>query len=166
MTVFAHLPIYGLEDLGLVPRGEAGRFIAERNIAPAASCRSTPTAAASPTCIPACTACTRCRRACAPPKSLTPRSRSATASAACSPPPAPSSCRTSRRKTQNRGGTWVPPSSILSGITEPLSRRPFDRGWQAIWAKLDQTPTFRCSVDPLRSGHAVRPLFDFNSETP
>jgi hypothetical protein len=59
MTVFAHLPIYGLEDLGLVPRGEAGRFIAERNIAPAASCRSTSTAAASPTCIPACTACTQ-----------------------------------------------------------------------------------------------------------
>ena len=32
---FAHLPIYGLEDLGFVPRGEAGRFIAERNTAPA-----------------------------------------------------------------------------------------------------------------------------------
>jgi len=31
---FAHLPIYGLEDLGFVPRGEAGRFIAERNTAP------------------------------------------------------------------------------------------------------------------------------------
>jgi acetyl-CoA acetyltransferase len=31
---FAHLPIYGLEDLGFVPRGEAGAFIAERNIAP------------------------------------------------------------------------------------------------------------------------------------
>jgi acetyl-CoA acetyltransferase len=26
---FAHLPIYGLEDLGFVPRGEAGPFIAE-----------------------------------------------------------------------------------------------------------------------------------------
>jgi acetyl-CoA acetyltransferase len=26
---FAHLPIYGLEDLGFVPRGEAGAFIAE-----------------------------------------------------------------------------------------------------------------------------------------
>jgi len=24
---FAHLPIYGLEDLGFVPRGEAGDFI-------------------------------------------------------------------------------------------------------------------------------------------
>jgi acetyl-CoA acetyltransferase len=31
---FAHLPLYGLEDLGFVPRGEAGRFIAERNTAP------------------------------------------------------------------------------------------------------------------------------------
>jgi hypothetical protein len=31
---FAHLPIYGVEDLGFVPRGEAGRFIAERNTAP------------------------------------------------------------------------------------------------------------------------------------
>jgi hypothetical protein len=33
---FAHLPIYGLEDLGFVPRGEAGRFIVERNTAPGA----------------------------------------------------------------------------------------------------------------------------------
>src|SRR5262249_17077054 len=31
---FTHLPIYGLEDLGFVPRGEAGTFIAERNTAP------------------------------------------------------------------------------------------------------------------------------------
>ncbi len=31
---FAHLPLYGLEDLGFVPRGEAGRFIAGRNTAP------------------------------------------------------------------------------------------------------------------------------------
>src|ERR1700737_603429 len=28
------LPIYGLEDLGFVPRGEAGTVIAERNTAP------------------------------------------------------------------------------------------------------------------------------------
>jgi hypothetical protein len=28
------LPIYGLEDLGFVPRGEAGAFIAERYTAP------------------------------------------------------------------------------------------------------------------------------------
>jgi acetyl-CoA acetyltransferase len=34
---FAHLPIYGLEDLGFVPRGEAGAFIAERNTAPGAN---------------------------------------------------------------------------------------------------------------------------------
>jgi acetyl-CoA acetyltransferase len=31
---FAHLPIYGLEDLGFAPRGDAGAFIAERNTAP------------------------------------------------------------------------------------------------------------------------------------
>jgi acetyl-CoA acetyltransferase len=31
---FAHLPLYGLEDLGFVPRGEAGRFIEARNTAP------------------------------------------------------------------------------------------------------------------------------------
>jgi acetyl-CoA acetyltransferase len=31
---FSHLPIYGLEDLGFVPRGEAGAFITERNTAP------------------------------------------------------------------------------------------------------------------------------------
>jgi acetyl-CoA acetyltransferase len=31
---FAHLPIYGLEDLGFLPRGEAGKFIEERNTAP------------------------------------------------------------------------------------------------------------------------------------
>jgi acetyl-CoA acetyltransferase len=30
----AHLPIYGLEDLGFVPRGAAGAFIAERSTAP------------------------------------------------------------------------------------------------------------------------------------
>ncbi len=31
---FAHLPIYGLEDLGFVGRGEAGKFIWDRNTAP------------------------------------------------------------------------------------------------------------------------------------
>jgi acetyl-CoA acetyltransferase len=31
---FAHLPLFGLEDLGFVERGEAGRFIGERNTAP------------------------------------------------------------------------------------------------------------------------------------
>ena len=30
---FAHLPIFGLEDLGFVGKGEAGQFIAERNTA-------------------------------------------------------------------------------------------------------------------------------------
>jgi acetyl-CoA acetyltransferase len=31
---FAHLPLYGLEDLGFVGRGEAGKFIEARNTAP------------------------------------------------------------------------------------------------------------------------------------
>ena len=31
---FAHLPIYGLEDLGFVPRGEGAAFIGARNTAP------------------------------------------------------------------------------------------------------------------------------------
>ena len=31
---FAHLPIYGLEDMGLVGRGEAGQFIEEGNTSP------------------------------------------------------------------------------------------------------------------------------------
>ena len=31
---FAHVPIYGLEDLGFLPRGEAAAFIAGRNTAP------------------------------------------------------------------------------------------------------------------------------------
>ncbi len=34
---FAHLPIYGLEDLGFVGRGEAGAFIAEGNTKPGGS---------------------------------------------------------------------------------------------------------------------------------
>src|SRR5690348_15842241 len=32
-AAFAHLALHGLEDLGFVPRGEAARFIAERNTA-------------------------------------------------------------------------------------------------------------------------------------
>ena len=31
---FAHVPLYGLEDLGFVARCEAGAFIAERNTPP------------------------------------------------------------------------------------------------------------------------------------
>jgi hypothetical protein len=49
---FAHLPIYGLEDLGFVGRGEAGDFIAGPTSPPAANYRSTPMAAVSATCIP------------------------------------------------------------------------------------------------------------------
>lgn len=34
---FAHLPLYGLEDLGFVGRGESGPFVWERNTAPGGS---------------------------------------------------------------------------------------------------------------------------------
>jgi acetyl-CoA acetyltransferase len=34
---FAHVPIYGLEDMGFVGRGEAGQFIAEGNTSPGGS---------------------------------------------------------------------------------------------------------------------------------
>ncbi len=34
---FAHLPIYGLEALGFVPKGEAGAFIADGNTEPGGS---------------------------------------------------------------------------------------------------------------------------------
>jgi hypothetical protein len=85
---FAHLPIYGLEDLGFVPRGGAGRFIAERNTAPGGKLPLN-TSGGGPLLytFQACTACTPCRRACArcaappPPRSPTPGSRSATVSA-------------------------------------------------------------------------------------
>ena len=69
---FFRLSIYSFEDLGFIPRGEAGAFIAERNTVPASpgrpagpaarGSRSTPMAAAFPIFIPACTACTRCRK--------------------------------------------------------------------------------------------------------
>ena len=61
---FAHLPIYGLEDLGFVPRGKVEPSSPDITPPPAASCRSTPMAAVF-TCIPAGTACTPSRRACA-----------------------------------------------------------------------------------------------------
>ena len=98
---FAHLPIYGLEDLGFVPRGEAGGFIAERNTAPAQTAaqhqwrRSLLHAfrhlrhVRLPESV-------RQMHGIASPTSPAPKSRSATASAACSPPPARSSSRTSR----------------------------------------------------------------------
>jgi hypothetical protein len=100
---FAHLPIYGLEDLGFVPRGEAGAFIAERNTAPGGKLPLNTNGGGLRTCT-ACRTCTLCRRACARCAALPrrtspmPRSRSATESAAYSPPPAQSSCRTSRRE--------------------------------------------------------------------
>jgi acetyl-CoA acetyltransferase len=112
---FAHLPIYGLEDLGFVPRGEAGRFIAERNTAPGGklplntnggglSCMHSGMYALQES--------VRQMRGTAPPKSPAPRSRSATASAACSPPPARSSCRT--RRPRQRCISGIPKLAILT----------------------------------------------------
>jgi acetyl-CoA acetyltransferase len=100
---FAHLPIYGLEDLGFVPRGEAGAFIAERNTAPGSKMPLNTNGgglSASPTCIPACTEYAlqenvRQMRGTAPLRYRAPRTRSTTVWAACSPPPARSSCRMS-----------------------------------------------------------------------
>jgi acetyl-CoA acetyltransferase len=80
---FALLPICGLEDLGFVPRGEAGAFIAEHNTAPGGKLPLNTNGGGLSYMHSAFTACTRCRRACAecaappPPKSPAPRSRSA-----------------------------------------------------------------------------------------
>jgi hypothetical protein len=74
LNVFAHFPIFGLEDLGFVPRGKAGAFIVERNTAPR---QQVATQYQPPS-----------------PRSPAPRSRSAEASAACPPPPTRSSYRT------------------------------------------------------------------------
>jgi len=106
----AHLPIYGPEDLGFVPRSEGGAFIAERNTAPGVP--GTARRAGRPG-IPlntnggslsymhsgmygmyALQESMRRMRGTAPPRSPMPRSRCATASAACSPPPARSFSRT------------------------------------------------------------------------
>ena len=86
---FAPLPIYGLEDLGFVPRGEAGAFIAERSGLSYMHSAMYGMYALQES--------VRQMRGTAPPRSPMPGSRSATASAACSPPPARSSCPTSRR---------------------------------------------------------------------
>jgi acetyl-CoA acetyltransferase len=98
---FAHLPIYGLEDLGFVPRGEAGAFIAGHNTAPGGKLPLNTNGGGLPICTRACTPCRRAYARCAaplPPRSPAPRSRSAMVWSACSPPPARSSCRTRRRK--------------------------------------------------------------------
>jgi acetyl-CoA acetyltransferase len=57
----------GFEDLGFVPRGEAGTFIAERSTAPGANLKLplNTNGGGLSYCIPACMACTRCKRACA-----------------------------------------------------------------------------------------------------
>ena len=90
---FAHLPLYGLEDLGFVGRGEAGAFISDGTPARVGSCRSIRTVVASAIPTRGCTACTPSRRAfarCAGlprRKWLAPRSACVMASEACSQPP-------------------------------------------------------------------------------
>ena len=103
---FAHLPLYGLEDLGFCKPGEAAASSRERNTAHRRQAAAEhQRRRACPTCTRACTACTPCRRACGRcaasprPRSRARRSRSATASAACSAPPARSSVRTKRRRS-------------------------------------------------------------------
>jgi acetyl-CoA acetyltransferase len=99
---FAHLPIYGLEDLGFVPRGEAGTFIAARNTDPGGKLPLNTNGGGLSYMhsgmygMYALQESVRQMRGTAPAQSPTPGSRSATASAACSTPRAPSSCRTRR----------------------------------------------------------------------
>ena len=86
---FTITPILFLEDLGFCAKGEGGAFVAGGRSLRAASCRSTPTAAAQLPPPRACTACwrsSRRRASCAasrPARSRTATSRSPTATAAC-----------------------------------------------------------------------------------
>jgi acetyl-CoA acetyltransferase len=88
---FAHRPIYGLVDLGFVPRGEAGRFIAERDTAPRGKLPLNTNGGGLSYMhsgmygMYALQESVRQMRGTAPPRSPAPGSRSATASAACSP---------------------------------------------------------------------------------
>jgi len=97
---FAHLPIYGLEDTGFVPRGEAGAFIAERNTAPGGKLPLNTNGGGLSYMhsgmygMYALQESVRQMRGTAPADPPAPRSRSATVSAACSPPAARSSCQT------------------------------------------------------------------------
>ncbi len=100
---FVRLPIYGLEDLGFVPRGEAGAFIARQNTAPGGKLPLNTNGDLSYMHsgmygMYALQGSVRQMPGQPPPRSPTPRSRSATASAACSPRRVRvrSSCSTSR----------------------------------------------------------------------
>jgi acetyl-CoA acetyltransferase len=109
----AHLPIYGLEDLGFVPRGEAEAFIAERNTAPGGKLPLNTNGGGLSYMhsgmygMYALQESVRQMRGSARAQTRAPRSRSATASAACSPPAARSSWRTSCRNqvTANIAGS-------------------------------------------------------------
>ena len=112
---FAHLPIYGLEDLGFVPRGEAGTYIAERNTAPGGKLPLNTNGGGLSymhSGMYALQESVRQMRGTAPPRSPMPRSRSAMVSAACSPPPAQSSWPTGRRRPRYTSG--IPQLAILA----------------------------------------------------
>src|SRR5438874_7504104 len=141
---FAHLPIYGLEDLGFVPRGEAGPFIAERNTAPGGKLPLN-TNGGGPSYMHsgmygmyALQESVRQMRGTPPPKSPAPGSRSATASAACSPPRAPSSCRTSCLK---RSTDCARPCQLLCN---PRQRCPY-------WTYRPQSPLGRGRLGDARA---------------
>ena len=98
---FAHLPIYGLEDLGFVGRGEGGPFIAERNTAPGGKLPLNTNGGGLSYMhsgmygMYALQESVRQMRGIAPAQVAGAISRSATGSAACSPPAAQSFSRTS-----------------------------------------------------------------------
>jgi hypothetical protein len=106
-AVQAHRRDGRIEDLGFVPRGEAGAFIAQRNTAPerqiAAQHQSR---GPCPTCIPACTACTHCRRACA----------------RCAAPPAPKIPGAKISVCHGVGGMFAASGTIIMSNEGGLSR--------------------------------------------
>ena len=118
---FAHLPIYGLEDLGFLPRGEAAQFIAERNTAPGGKLPLNTNGGGLSlhalrhvrhVCAAGERAADARHRAGADRRAR--RSRSATASAACSPRPARSSSPTKRR-SRPAGDERAPPPLRMGG---------------------------------------------------
>jgi acetyl-CoA acetyltransferase len=102
---FAHLPIYGLEDLGFVGRGEGGAFIEEGNTSPGGKLPMN-TNGGGLSYTRACTACTLSRRPSvrseARPliRSKASRRPSSRASEACSWPPEAWSSPTRNRTTR------------------------------------------------------------------
>jgi hypothetical protein len=117
-AALAHPTTYSLEDLGFAARQGAPLHRRAQHRAAAASCRSTPMAAAFPMDsgmygMYALQESVRQMRGTAPRRSPAPRSRSAMVWAACSPPSAPSSCPM-RRHDGGRMGSPTLQMSIFS----------------------------------------------------